>query len=106
MGSLFYWVIWFNQSAISGGVSLTLAYPIEIIRRNLQIAGSMQNLATNNGQSIMPLKSKSMIKYLYSKYGWKGFFRGLSIGYMKVIPMHSISFGVYEIMMNTLPLHF
>ena len=33
---------------------------------------------------------------IWRERGWRGFFVGLGIGYMKVVPMVAVSFYVYE----------
>ena len=33
---------------------------------------------------------------VYREAGWKGFWVGLTIGYVKVVPMAAVSFFVYE----------
>ena len=72
----------------AGMCSQTAAYPFEVIRRRMQVGG-----AVNQGQH---LSFKSTAKLIYRESGFRGFFVGLSIGYMKVIPMVACSFYVYE----------
>lgn len=75
---------------ISGGVSglfaQTAAYPLEVIRRRIQVGG-----ATGEYRRIMPT-----IQHIYAASGFRGFFVGLTIGYLKVVPMFACSFFVYE----------
>lgn len=33
---------------------------------------------------------------VWGERGWRGFFVGLGIGYLKVVPMAAVSFYVYE----------
>ena len=33
---------------------------------------------------------------IWQRSGWRGFYVGLSIGYIQVVPMVGISFAVYE----------
>lgn len=73
---------------LAGMCSQTAAYPFEVIRRRMQVGG-----AVNQGQH---LSFKSTAKLIYRESGFRGFFVGLSIGYMKVIPMVACSFYVYE----------
>lgn len=73
---------------MAGLVSQTAAYPFEIIRRRLQVGA-----VTNNGQYFSLRQMASMI---YTERGLKGFYVGLSIGYIKVIPMAACSLFVYE----------
>lgn len=73
---------------LAGMCSQTAAYPFEVIRRRMQVGG-----AVNQGQH---LSFKSTAKIVYRESGFRGFFVGLSIGYIKVIPMVACSFYVYE----------
>lgn len=41
-------------------------------------------------------------KDIYHVKGFKGFYVGLSIGYVKVVPMVAVSFAVYERMKRLL----
>lgn len=72
---------------IAGMFSQTAAYPFEVIRRRMQVGG------VNNGEFI---GITQMAKLIFKERGFKGFYVGLSIGYMKVIPMVACSFYVYE----------
>lgn len=45
---------------------------------------------------------KDTIKDIYRVKGFKGFYVGLTIGYIKVIPMVAISFLTYERMKEVL----
>lgn len=73
---------------LAGMCSQTAAYPFEVVRRRMQVGG-----AVNQGQF---LSFTQTAKLIYREGGLRGFFIGLSIGYMKVIPMVSCSFFVYE----------
>lgn len=79
---------------ISGLCSQTAAYPFELIRRRMQVGG-----AVGGGQF---LSFKNTAGLIYRENGFKGFFVGLSIGYMKVVPMFACSFFVYERMKKLL----
>lgn len=72
----------------AGMCSQTSAYPFEVIRRRMQVGG-----AVDKGRF---LSFKETAKLIFKENGFKGFFVGLSIGYMKVIPMLACSFYVYE----------
>lgn len=73
---------------LAGMCSQTSAYPFEVIRRRMQVGG-----AINEGQY---LSFRNTAKLIFKEDGFKGFFMGLSIGYIKVIPMTACSFLVYE----------
>ncbi|KAK6454661.1 mitochondrial carrier protein [Scheffersomyces xylosifermentans] len=73
---------------LAGLCSQTAAYPFEVIRRRMQVGG-----AINQGQF---LSFRSTAKLIFRESGMGGFFVGLSIGYLKVVPMVACSFYVYE----------
>lgn len=73
---------------LAGMCSQTAAYPFEVIRRRMQVGG-----AVNSGKF---LTFKRTMQVIFAESGMRGFFVGLSIGYMKVIPMLACSFFVYE----------
>jgi solute carrier family 25 protein 16 len=64
--------------AIAGAVSQTASYPFEVVRRRMQVGGA------NGGAGV---KWSEAVESVLAKRGWRGFFVGLSIGYVKVIPM-------------------
>lgn len=78
----------------AGVFSQTALYPFEVIRRRMQVGG-----VVNKGQFFGVVKTSSMI---LKELGFKGFYVGLSIGFIKVIPMFSCSFFVYERVKNHL----
>lgn len=73
---------------LAGMCSQTLAYPFEVIRRRMQVGGIM-----NKGEFLL---FKDTTKLIWKELGIRGFFVGLLIGYMKVIPMVLCLFFVYE----------
>lgn len=80
------------SGGLAGILSQTAAYPFEIIRRRLQVSTlSPRKLYDHKFQSI-----SSIASIIYKERGWRGFFVGLSIGYIKVTPMVACSFFVYE----------
>ncbi|RCK67881.1 Mitochondrial carrier protein LEU5 [Candida viswanathii] len=79
---------------LAGLCSQTAAYPFEVIRRRMQVGG-----AVNGGQY---LSFENTARLIYRESGFRGFFVGLSIGYMKVVPMVACSFFVYERMKKVL----
>lgn len=64
--------------AIAGAVSQTASYPFEVVRRRMQVGG------VGGGMGI---SWREGVRTIYSQRGWRGFFVGLSIGYLKVVPM-------------------
>ncbi|KAF9113988.1 hypothetical protein BGX27_000381 [Mortierella sp. AM989] len=82
---------------IAGAVAQTSAYPLEVIRRKMQVAGALD--------PKMFVGMWTTAKQLYIAKGMRGFFIGLSIGYLKVTPMVAISFTVYERMKSLLEIN-
>ncbi|KIM63496.1 hypothetical protein SCLCIDRAFT_117298 [Scleroderma citrinum Foug A] len=74
--------------AVSGAVSQTVPYPFEIIRRRMQVGGLTQ--------PDRWLGWRETIRTIYTTSGLRGFYVGLSIGYLKIIPMNGISFAVWQ----------
>lgn len=81
---------WAELSAggIAGLVSQTCSYPLEVIRRRMQVGG-----AVGDGRRLRIRETAGMI---FKEKGLSGFFIGLSIGYVKVIPLVAVSFYTYE----------
>ena len=77
-----------TTGALAGFVSQTLSYPLEVIRRRMQVGG-----VVGDGRRLtMAEVGRSIVR----ERGWKGFYVGLSIGYVKVVPMVATSFYAYE----------
>ena len=73
---------------IAGLVSQTASYPLEVIRRRMQVGG-----AVGDGHR---LRIGETARRIWVEKGLRGFWVGLSIGYLKVVPMVAVSFFVYE----------
>lgn len=81
---------WAELSAggIAGLVSQTVSYPLEVIRRRMQVGG-----AVGDGHRMTIGETAKLIM---RERGFRGFFVGLTIGYAKVVPMVAASFYTYE----------
>lgn len=73
---------------VAGLVSQTCSYPLEVIRRRMQVAG-----AVGDGHR---LRIAETAKLILKERGVAGLFVGLTIGYVKIIPMSAVSFYTYE----------
>ncbi|KAI9667412.1 MAG: hypothetical protein M1821_000227 [Bathelium mastoideum] len=73
---------------LAGLVSQTVSYPLEVIRRRMQVGG-----VVGDGHRLGMAEVAGKI---WVEKGVRGFFVGLGIGYVKVIPMVATSFYVYE----------
>ena len=76
------------SGALAGLVSQTASYPLEVLRRRMQVGG-----AVGDGHRLGIAETASTI---WQERGWRGFWVGLGIGYFKVVPMAAVSFYVYE----------
>jgi solute carrier family 25 protein 16 len=89
---------WWAQLGIgglSGAVAQTSSYPMEIIRRHMQIAGKpVGSSSVPSATSSRFVSTLETANKIYLKKGFKGFFVGLSIGYVKIIPMSAGKLGV------------
>lgn len=72
----------------AGLVSQTASYPLEVIRRRMQVGG-----AVGDGHRLGMAETSAKV---WKEAGFKGFWVGLTIGYVKVVPMVAVSFFVYE----------
>jgi solute carrier family 25 protein 16 len=68
-------IIILSIGGISGIISQTVSYPIEVIRRQMQVGGF-------NGTNY---NTSQTFRDILQKRGLRGFFVGLGIGYMKGI---------------------
>lgn len=64
--------------AVAGAVSQSASYPFEVIRRRMQVGG----VGGKGG-----ITWREAVREIYAARGGRGFFVGLSIGYLKVVPM-------------------
>ncbi|KAK4640399.1 coenzyme A transporter [Podospora bellae-mahoneyi] len=73
---------------VAGLVSQTASYPLEVIRRRMQVGG-----AVGDGHRMRIGETAGIIM---RERGLRGFFVGLTIGYAKVVPLVAASFYTYE----------
>lgn len=76
------------SGAIAGLVSQTSSYPLEVIRRRMQVGG-----AVGDGRRLGIAET---IRKIWMESGSRGFFVGLTIGYIKIVPMVATGFFAYE----------
>jgi solute carrier family 25 protein 16 len=74
--------------AIAGALSQTASYPFEVIRRRMQVGGLLQpGRLVGFGETV---------RLIYRTSGYRGFFIGLAIGYVKIVPMSALSFATWK----------
>jgi len=75
--------------AAAGVTAQTLTYPGDVIRRRMQANGMMGELPVYNG--ILDCIRKTL-----KLEGYRGFFRGLHVGWLRVVPGTAIQFTVFD----------
>ncbi|KAI2811295.1 hypothetical protein BLOT_002469 [Blomia tropicalis] len=78
---------------LSGAIGQTVIYPLDVARRRMQLSMTSKETA---------IYSKSFLEALvitYRSHGIvAGLYRGMSVNYIRAVPMVSVSFCTYEIM--------
>ncbi|KAH6567434.1 hypothetical protein BASA60_009024 [Batrachochytrium salamandrivorans] len=74
---------------MSGILAQTFSYPLEVIRRHMQVS-ARSALGQAHTTTLRTIKD------IWGRKGIRGFWVGLSIGYIKVTPMFAVSFYTYE----------
>ncbi|KAI0787263.1 mitochondrial carrier domain-containing protein [Fomes fomentarius] len=74
--------------AVAGAFAQTVSYPFEVVRRRMQVGGITR--------PDRWLRWGEIVGMIWSTWGWRGFFVGLSIGYLKVVPMTAVNFTVWQ----------
>ncbi|UKZ59603.1 uncharacterized protein TrAtP1_000904 [Trichoderma atroviride] len=77
-----------TAGGVAGMISQTSSYPLEVVRRRMQVGG-----AVGDGRRLRVGETAAMI---LKERGIRGFFVGLTIGYVKVVPLAAVSFYTYE----------
>ncbi len=75
-----------TAGGVAGLVAQTVSYPLEVVRRRMQIGGALESREFRG--------ITETIRGIYQSSGLRGFFVGLTIGYIKVTPMVATSFFV------------
>lgn len=75
--------------ALAGGLSQTITYPLDLLRRRMQVA-SLPNYPT-------PYRNTwHCVKSILATEGYRGFYKGMIANYLKIVPANAVSFVVYE----------
>lgn len=96
---------------VAGLVAQSLTYPLEIVRRRMQTHGHVSNVASRHLSSSSSSSSSNrrgtgsssstmsgIVRRLYAEEGAAGFFKGLSMNWMKGPIAFSISFTTYDVL--------
>ena len=87
--------------AVTSVVSQTVVYPLETLRRNMQIAIWSRTrdmgggIAGAGGVSRAPTMFNTATA-IYGRRGWRGFYSGLVPTYLRVVPATASGFAIYH----------
>lgn len=70
---------------ISSGLAQAVSYPLAVMKTRMQVFSENQHLSF-----------RQCAVSIWKTDGWRGFYRGLLVNYMKVLPAVGISYSVYE----------
>ena len=96
--------------ALSGLFAQTFAYPFEVTRRRMQTIGvaplsgkeaATSTLGLNSGQAgeaHKPMNMAGTMRILYQEQGTRGFFKGVTMNWMRGPVAFSISFTIFDLL--------
>jgi solute carrier family 25 protein 16 len=89
--------------AVAGLVGQTLTYPLDIVRRRMQVQGAvlLDHQARGTPAHLRPAMYKSTWECMVGmarQEGVRSLFYGLHINYIKVIPSTALGFMIYDYM--------
>jgi len=85
------------SGAMSGLLSSGLTFPVDLLRRRLQVHGAFEG-----GRDVGPGTIRGTFGTILSTSGVRGFYSGISSELVKVIPMCAVTFSVYELCLRVL----
>ncbi|KAL0015962.1 hypothetical protein SO802_003031 [Lithocarpus litseifolius] len=93
--------------AAAGTVGQTVAYPLDVIRRRMQMVGwkNAASVLTADGKSKAPLEYTGMVDAFRKTVRHEGFgalYKGLVPNSVKVVPSIAIAFVTYEVVKDVL----
>ncbi|CAL5360172.1 unnamed protein product [Camellia sinensis] len=93
--------------AAAGTVGQTVAYPLDVIRRRMQMVGwkDAASLVTGDGKSKTPLEYSGMVdafRKTVRHEGFRALYKGLVPNSVKVVPSIAIAFVTYEAVKDVL----
>ncbi|KAI9012403.1 mitochondrial carrier domain-containing protein [Hyaloraphidium curvatum] len=79
-----------SAGALAGGLSQTITYPLDLLRRRMQVA-SLPGYPT-------PYRNTwDCVKSIWRTEGPRGFYKGMVANYLKIVPANAVAFVTYEI---------
>lgn len=85
---------------MAGALAQTISYPLDVVRRQLQVGNMHTDIKKFEGR-----RWYQVMVSVYNDHGvMNGLFRGMSVNYLRIMPMVGVSFTVYEMMKQFLGL--
>lgn len=84
------------SGSVSGIVSSTMIFPLDVIRKRLQVQGVLR---THIGQEPSILREMA---HIYGTEGIRGFYRGVKVEILKVCPMVALTFCSFELIKDAM----
>lgn len=93
--------------AVAGTVGQTVAYPLDVIRRRMQMVGwnNASSIVTGDGRAKAALEYNGMVDAFRKTVKYEGFgalYKGLVPNSVKVVPSIAIAFVTYEMVKDIL----
>ncbi|KYQ93754.1 mitochondrial substrate carrier family protein [Tieghemostelium lacteum] len=86
-------VVDFTCGAISGAFTMSVCYPLDVLRRRMMIQGM-------GGNKVLYSNGFDALKLIIKNEGVSALYHGIVPAYFKVVPTVAISFAVYELCKN------
>ena len=88
--------------ALAGLVAQTVTYPLEVARRRMQTIGlvgpdtALAEIGSSKIPAMSPPTIRETVRYLYAEQGIRGFYKGVTMNWMKGPVAFGISFTVFD----------
>jgi hypothetical protein len=88
--------------ALAGLVAQTVTYPLEVTRRRMQTIGlvgtdtALAEIGNRTIPTVAPPTIRETIRSLYAEQGVRGFFKGVTMNWMKGPVAFGISFTTFD----------
>eukprot|EP01090_Pellita_catalonica_P007134 TRINITY_DN17747_c0_g1_i1.p1 TRINITY_DN17747_c0_g1~~TRINITY_DN17747_c0_g1_i1.p1 ORF type:complete len:392 (-),score=50.22 TRINITY_DN17747_c0_g1_i1:98-1108(-) len=84
-------IVTMGIGGLAGSIAQTTAYPLDLVRRRLQVQGFLENPKGVHYKGMF-----DAFKQIWRTEGFTGFYRGLAPNYLKVVPALAVQFTVWE----------
>ncbi|EGD75251.1 solute carrier family 25 [Salpingoeca rosetta] len=84
---------------VAGAVAQTVSYPLDVVRRRMQLDAHRPDQAPRYRSIAQALKA------IYAENGMRSLFRGLTINYIREIPQAGVAYTAYELLKRLLKVY-